>query len=133
MEQLSNTIRRFRFENGEMTQKALAEQVGISRQTMNAIENCQHAPKIDVAIRIADVFGVSVGQLFKFNYDGKPERRPNSTAAAPTQPAFRTNRALRTSIERAEATEPVDRIEQSSAENKPETKISLTDLRKVVG
>ena len=56
-----------------MTQKQLAGLVGVSRQTMNAIENCRHAPTIDVAIRIADVFRESVGGVFEFEYEGKPE------------------------------------------------------------
>ena len=62
---LSNNIRELRFNNGEMTQKALADQVGVSRQTINAIENNKHAPPIDVAIRTADVF--------VYEYEGKPE------------------------------------------------------------
>ena len=70
--ELTNKIRKYRFDNGEMTQKALAERIGISRQTMNAIENCRHAPTVTVAIRIADVFHVSVDQLFDLDYDGKP-------------------------------------------------------------
>ena len=73
--ELTNKIRKYRFDNGEMTQKALAERIGISRQTMNAIENCRHAPTVTVAIRIADVFHVSVDQLFDLDYDGKPARR----------------------------------------------------------
>ena len=70
---LSNNIRKLRFKNGEMTQKALAAQVGVSRQTMNAIENGKHAPTIDVAIRIADVFRESVDSVFEYDYDGKPD------------------------------------------------------------
>jgi len=56
-----------------MTQKELAAQVGVSRQTMNAIENSKHAPTIDVAIRIADVFQEAVDTVFGYEYDGKPE------------------------------------------------------------
>ena len=70
---LSNSIREHRFKSGEMTQKELAEQVGVSRQTMNAIENNKHAPGIDVAIRIADVFREAVDTVFGYEYDGKPE------------------------------------------------------------
>lgn len=80
---LSNKIREFRFKNGEITQKRLAEQVGVSRQTMNAIENGKHAPTVDVAIRIADVFGISIDDLFECRYAGKPKRR----LKAPTTPA----------------------------------------------
>jgi putative transcriptional regulator len=87
---LSNNIRRFRFENDEMTQKRLAARVGVSRQRMNAIENCQHAPKIDVAIRIADVFGAPVDEMCEFDYDGKPERRPIVTEPALALPAYQS-------------------------------------------
>ena len=94
MEQLSNKIRRLRFENSEMTQKTLAEHVGISRQTMNAIENCRHAPTVSVAIRIADFFQVSVEDVFTLDYDDKPAQseRPgrvavDRTQAPPTEPA----------------------------------------------
>jgi putative transcriptional regulator len=72
---LSNKIRKLRFKNGEMTQKHLAERVGVSRQTMNAIENGRHAPTVELAIRIADVFGITVDQLFDLDYDGRPVRR----------------------------------------------------------
>ncbi len=75
-----------------MTQKQLAELVGVSRQTMHAIENCQHAPKIDVAIRIADVFGVLVDEVFEFDYDGKPECRKVGTESTPVQPVVRAER-----------------------------------------
>jgi putative transcriptional regulator len=70
---MSNKIRKLRFDNGEITQKELADLVGVSRQTMNAIENNKHAPTIDVAIRIADVFREAVDTLFEYAYDGKPD------------------------------------------------------------
>jgi len=70
---LSNNIREHRFKYGEMTQMELAEQVGVSRQTMNSIENSKHAPTIDVAIRIADVFREAVDTVFGYEYDGKAE------------------------------------------------------------
>ena len=70
---LSNNIRELRFNNNEMTQKALADQVGVSRQTINGIENNKHAPPIDVAIRIADVFRQAVDDVFVYEYDGKLE------------------------------------------------------------
>ena len=70
---LSNNIRKLRFKYGEMTQKRLADLVGVSRQTMNAIENGKHAPTIELAIRIADVFREPVHSVFEYEYDGKPE------------------------------------------------------------
>ena len=128
---LSNKIRRFRFENDEMTQKQLAERVGVSRQTMNAFENCNHAPRIDVAIRIADVFGVSVDELFSFEYAGKPDRRPNVNVAAPTH---RTERAPQSRIGKTESIQPVEPFGQSSTKDEPQDqKALLASLRNVMG
>lgn len=70
---LSNSIRELRFNYGDITQKQLAELVGVSRQSMNAIENNKHSPTIDVAIRIADVFREAVDDVFSYEYDGKPD------------------------------------------------------------
>lgn len=70
---LSNNIRKLRFAKGRMTQKQLADLVGVSRQTMNAIENGKSAPTIDIAIRIADVFLDSVESVFQYNYDCGPD------------------------------------------------------------
>ncbi len=57
---LANPIRRDRFEHGEMTQKRLAELIGVCRQTVNAIERNKHAPSLEVAFKIARVFGVPI-------------------------------------------------------------------------
>lgn len=69
-----------------MTQKVLAGQVGVSRQTMNAIENGRHAPTVSVAFRIADVFGLTVDQLFSLDYEGKPARHAKLTPTAIDRP-----------------------------------------------
>lgn len=119
--ELSNRIRELRFTNGEMTQKRLGELVGVSRQTMNAIENSKHAPTIDVAIRIADVFGVSVDDLFECTYDGKPERRPD----APKTAAVRKRASIERTIN--------DSAEHGSVEEEVKKEITLADLRNVVG
>lgn len=117
-----------------MTQKALAGQVGVSRQTMNAIENGRHAPTVAVAIKIADVFGVSVDQLFAFDYDGKPEHRPIVTPAAPTQPAYKAERVPQASIRRTEQVQPTEPFGQSSTKKEPQDqKALLASLRNVVG
>jgi putative transcriptional regulator len=128
--ELSNKIRKFRFENGEMTQKQLAERVSVSRQTLNAIENCNHAPKIDVAIRIADVFGVSVDQMFEFEYDGKPERRSVVSAPVPAQPAPSMARAPDSDIERVE---PAQQAGHCSTKRGEKKEVSLADLRNIIG
>jgi len=63
---LTNQIRRLRFEHGEMTQEALAQQVGVTRQTVNAIELCKYSPSLEVAFRIAAVFGLPLEQVFQY-------------------------------------------------------------------
>jgi putative transcriptional regulator len=63
---ISNQIRRLRFEAGEMTQQALAEQVGVTRQTIIAIEGGRYSPSLEVAFRIAAVFGVGLNDVFSY-------------------------------------------------------------------
>ncbi len=64
-----NTIRRLRFDRNEMTQQELAERIGVTRQTVNAIELGKYSPSLEVAFRIAAVFGVSLEQVFKYEPD----------------------------------------------------------------
>ena len=68
---ITNTIRRLRFENREMTQQELAERIGVTRQTVNAIEAGKYSPSLEVAFRIAAVFDVRVDEVFHF---GKSSR-----------------------------------------------------------
>ncbi len=63
---VSNVIRRLRFEHGEMTQKALAEKVGVTRQTIIAIEAAKYAPSLELAFRIARTFGQPLEEVFSF-------------------------------------------------------------------
>ena len=63
---LSNNIRRLRFENGEMTQQQLAERAGVTRQTIIAIEAGKYAPSLTLAFRIAKVFAVPIGNVFQY-------------------------------------------------------------------
>lgn len=64
--QISNTIRTLRFHAGEMTQAALAEKVGVTRQTIVAIEQGRYSPSLEVAFRIADAFGVKITEAFSW-------------------------------------------------------------------
>lgn len=66
---LSNCIRLMRFNTNEMTQKALADIVGVSRQTINAIEGNKYSPSLVVAFRIAHAFGYSVDSVFEYESD----------------------------------------------------------------
>jgi putative transcriptional regulator len=60
---IENEIRRLRFENGEMTQQALAERIGMTRQTVIAIEQNKYAPSLEAAFKIADAFGVPLDRV----------------------------------------------------------------------
>ena len=61
-----NQIRRLRFEHGEMTQSELAEKIGMTRQTVAAIEAGKYSPSLEAAFRIAHVFGASLDQVFQW-------------------------------------------------------------------
>ena len=63
---VQNRIRRLRFDQGEMTQQALADRIGVTRQTVNAIELGKYSPSLEVAFRIARVFGVPLEHVFQF-------------------------------------------------------------------
>ena len=63
---IENCIRKLRFEHGEMTQQELAERVGVTRQTVNAIELGKYSPSLEVAFRIARVFGRGLEEVFTF-------------------------------------------------------------------
>lgn len=63
---ISNRIRWLRFENGEMTQRELARRAGCTRQTIHAIEAAKYGPSLELAFKIADVFGVGVEDVFQF-------------------------------------------------------------------
>ncbi len=64
---IRNSIRQLRLEHGEMTQQDLADRIGVTRQTVNAIELEKYSPSLDVAFQIARVFGVPLDQVFRFD------------------------------------------------------------------
>jgi putative transcriptional regulator len=63
---IKNNIRQFRFENNQMTQAALADKAGVTRQTIIAIEAGQYSPSLELAIRIARAFGKKVDDVFEY-------------------------------------------------------------------
>ncbi len=63
---VTNDIRRLRFGQGEMTQAELAERVGVSRQTIIAIEQSRYSPSLEMAFQIAHVFGVALDDVFHY-------------------------------------------------------------------
>lgn len=65
--ELNNCIRRLRFDKGRMTQQDLADAVGVTRQTIIAIEQGRYSPSLPLAMKIARTFGVTVEQAFELN------------------------------------------------------------------
>ena len=63
---LSNQIRRLRFEHDQMTQQELADKAGVTRQTIIAIESGKYAPSLPLAFKLAHTFGVSIEDVFQY-------------------------------------------------------------------
>ena len=74
--QIRNNIRKLRFNHDEMTQEQLAEKAGVTRQTIIAIESAKYSPSLELAFRIALVFGVPLGEVFSY----ESEDESNSTS-----------------------------------------------------
>ena len=68
-DKLTNQVRRLRFDNGEMTQQQLADRVGVTRQTIIAIEAGNYSPSLSLAFRLARTFGVPIEKVFQFEQD----------------------------------------------------------------
>ncbi|MGO8704272.1 MAG: helix-turn-helix transcriptional regulator [Candidatus Brocadiia bacterium] len=66
MSEISNCVRRLRFEHGEMTQEQLAGRVGVTRQTIIAIESGKYTPSLGLAFRIARTFNRGIEDIFTF-------------------------------------------------------------------
>jgi putative transcriptional regulator len=75
-ERVTNFIRRLRFENGEMTQQALADRVGVTRQTIIAVEAGKYMPSLPLAFKLARSFGMGVEEVFQL--EGPPGQTPES-------------------------------------------------------
>jgi putative transcriptional regulator len=65
---ISNNIRKLRFYNNEMTQQGLADKLGVSRQTINAIEAGKYSPTLELAFKIAEIFKVSLAEVFQYDH-----------------------------------------------------------------
>ena len=64
---LSNNIRKLRFEADEMSQQTLADKVGVTRQTIFAIEKDKYSPSLEVAFKISNVFKTSLEDVFTYD------------------------------------------------------------------
>ena len=63
---LSNNIRKLRFEADEMSQQTLADKVGVTRQTIFAIEKDKYSPSLEVAFKISNEFSVALETVFNY-------------------------------------------------------------------
>ncbi len=66
---VTNSIRALRFSNGEMTQAELADHLGVTRQTIIAIEQGRYSPTLEMAFQMAHVFGVPLDEVFAYPAD----------------------------------------------------------------
>ena len=73
---LRNQIRRLRFDSDEMTQRELARRVGCTRQTIHAIEAGKYGPSLELAIKIAEVFGVALDDVFQYEVTSEVGAQP---------------------------------------------------------
>jgi len=67
---ITNRIRILRFHNGEMSQAELGQRIGLTRQTIAAIEAGRYSPTLEAAFRIAQVFNVPLGEVFQWEVKG---------------------------------------------------------------
>ena len=67
---IANRIRVLRFHAGEMSQAELGQRIGVTRQTIAAIEAGKYSPTLEAAFRIAEVFGVELGEVFQWTKGG---------------------------------------------------------------
>ena len=68
---INNNIRKLRFNNDEMTQLQLAERVGVTRQTIVAIEKGKYSPSLELAFKIAHVFEIPLENVFSYEISEK--------------------------------------------------------------
>jgi putative transcriptional regulator len=71
---ITNSIRALRFASGEMTQADLAQRIGVTRQTIIAIEQGRYSPSLEIAFQIAQVFRVPLDAVFQYPADGDGKR-----------------------------------------------------------
>jgi putative transcriptional regulator len=81
---VTNSIRRCRFLSGEITQKELAKIIGVSRQTLMAIEAGKYPPSLEVAFRIASFFNLSIEDVFFYapDIEGAPDTKGHKIVEA---------------------------------------------------
>jgi len=72
---MKTNLRKYRFENGEMSQQDLAEKVGVSRQTIVSIEKGDYNPSVKLALLLAKILNATVEQLFELEEEIKNDKK----------------------------------------------------------
>jgi putative transcriptional regulator len=72
---ITNNIRKLRFNHDEMTQQQLADEVGVTRQTIVAIENEKYSPSLELAFKIARVFNQRLENVFTYHSDNNSNKK----------------------------------------------------------
>ncbi len=67
---ITNSVRRLRFDHGEMTQEELAQRAGVSRQTINALESGKYTPSLGLAFKLATIFDRRIEDIFRVEESG---------------------------------------------------------------
>ena len=80
--EISNQIRRLRFDHDEMTQRQLADRVGCSRQTVILLEHGRYVPSLALAFRIAQTFGLTVDEVFTYKGENQCKTSDNRETAS---------------------------------------------------
>jgi putative transcriptional regulator len=71
-EHIINHVRKLRFDNGQITQQQLADRVGVTRQTIIAIESGKYSPSLPLAFKLARTFGIPIEKVFQYEGDDNP-------------------------------------------------------------
>ena len=72
---INNNIRKLRFFQNEMTQQQLADKVGVTRQTIIAMEQEKYSPSLELAFRVAKVFGVPLEEVFTYEAEAESGKK----------------------------------------------------------
>ena len=84
---VTNQIRRLRFASGEMTQADLADRIGVTRQTIIAIEQGRYSPSLEMAFQIAQVFNVPLDEVFQYQHRRSRPMTSQTPATPPGHPS----------------------------------------------
>ena len=132
---VTNSIRSLRFEHAEMTQADLAKRIGVTRQTINAIERGRYSPSLEMAFQIARVFNVPLDDVFQYPVPSSKqgdERMESSSDRKKGWPATgRIVDEIRKLRGRPDTERLVDEIEK--LRGRPDTERLVDEIRKLGG